>query len=317
MNDAKRTAIGILIFLIPLAVAIIWKLTADSTLFYSPEALIDPETRLRSYHKQWVKAGGADHSYSKYRRHFRNFESGHTEIRMIQIPVPDQTDIYLILRAQNYLSYTKTSPPWESRKTLFQFGQWKKWFNPPPYPVAAPPLETTAPGTINKKYVISLFDSNGKLMDETEPRPFNGNNLTELTNARDFFDDLNGDGWIERVSGNNCGTGGLKGTVRKCSVTRVGIPTRVLFEVAFSITYGSGDKYDWTNRCADSNGDGLYEIQLGPDKTPFVPEVTFFWNERDQTYRSQQGQSGVHFRVIEDWEDIEEILKTGSFAEPP
>ena len=100
MSDWKKLGGGILIFVFPIAAGLTWHLISDSSLIASPQSLIDPNTRLKSFHKRWLKTKSADQSYSKNRRHFRNFEAGHNEIRMLKVPIPNQSEIYLILRGR-------------------------------------------------------------------------------------------------------------------------------------------------------------------------------------------------------------------------
>ena len=160
--------------------------------------------------------------------------------------------------------------------------------------------------------MISQIGSNGNLLDDTKPRPFEGNNVTE---DGDVILDINNDGWVERVTAMNYGSSDLKGSLRACNVTRIGIPTEEIFEVAFSVNNNDHGGHDWIHRCIDTNGDGLLEIEFGKDKIPFTPEVTFYWNDKINTFQSPLGDSGDHFQVIKNWQQIEWLIEAGSFTE--
>lgn len=292
----------------------------------SIEALIDPETRLKAYHAMWARTKSSNkHDFYKPLLRYKTFESKTNEIRLVKMPQKDAPDspLYLILLdRQSYVGYP--TPPWSSWGDAKDFSNWKAWFAKSSHSVMSPPLEQTNSDPIKSKFVVSLYASDGTLLDGTEPRPFTGNNVTEIG---EIIYDINRDGWVERVASHNIGFSDSKigGTV--VTVRRINPETELLFSAMINVKNRESDPAitdTWSYQCVDTNNDGRLELQIGPETGSGInAAVTFFWNSKSQTFESPSGTIGPHFVVTtgkgnwrETWKVLDEIKKSGKLRYP-
>ncbi len=282
------------------------------------EDLVDPETRLRAYHRLWMQTEEAHrHDFYKPLHSFSTFHRQHRSIRLQKIPVPGDPDhpLYLTLRDSNMgTGHLKT--PWSSWERGREWSSWTAWFFPPPHLVAAPPLEEPGPEPVKRRYVISLLTHEGRLLDEENPRPFVGANLTE---AGDVIHDINRDGWVERVHSNNVGFKDVKDSAELLKITRIDRETEEIFNVVINVGRDAS-LIRWGFACRDVDGDGTLEIEIGPTNGAGIsPEVTFFWSPASGTYESPSGKAGSHFLVVPPeslWETLEKLASANKLSYP-
>lgn len=283
----------------------------------SIDDLIDPATRLRTYHRLWVRSEAGEEEVFKPLRRFANFEQDHQAIHLVRIPVPNDPDhpFYLTLRKPRFGSYT-ADPPWKSRATLFDASSWKSWLFPPRHPVAAPPRRDPDPRPLEDGFILSLHAPDGSLLDDGPPRAFHGNNVTE---TGEVIFDINGDGWVERVSSYHVGVSDPEGSGEILEVTRIHRETETIFHLLFN----AGDRdpaNDWSYACRDLDGDGLLEIEIGRrEGSTLAPSVVFRWDAAAGTFASPDGIAGPHFRVLpakDLWETLGKLSREGKLTYP-
>ncbi|MEO0415077.1 MAG: hypothetical protein AAF226_09015 [Verrucomicrobiota bacterium] len=288
----------------------------------SVSSLINPDTRLRSFHRLWLKTEGASSSYSEGLEHFANFDREHHEIRMVECANPEApaSPLYLIFLDWGNSS-SRPTPPWAAIDTLFSPAAWSMW-NPKASPKnIVPDLEqpSLTPMPVNH-FVIYVVDSQGNLREKQDPiinsnndRLFGGNNLTD---EGEIYFDINNDGWVERINQSNFGSGKNDGTVISLEVTRIDSSTTSIFTVLFDV-HGENGAPTWEWQLTDTDNDGVHDIQLGPIGETFQPQATFSWSETAQTYISPEGEKGDHFEVFQgDWKQIDRLLDQGGFKPP-
>lgn len=273
----------------------------------SLDDLIDPETRLLSYHRLWSQTEEARHyDFYKPLLSYSTFRRAHRSIRFVKVPVPGEPDhpVYLTLRDNDFgISHLK--PPWSSWENVREWSKWKNWLFPSPHRVVAPPLEDPGPDPVKQRYVLSLHSHEGTLLDEEEPRPFGGANVTEVN---EVIDDINRDGWVERVHSDRLGFKDVNDSAELLKVTRIHREPEIIFTVVINAGREPSSS-QWGYACRDVDGNGTLEIEIGPKNGADIsPEVTFFWNEASATFESPSGKTGPHFLVVPTenyWEILE------------
>ncbi len=289
------------------------------------EALIDPDTRLRTFHMMWAQQESSNkHDFYKPILKFSNFKSRQNEMVLLEISQGNASDkpLYLLLRDQQSIIGGYPTPPWSSWKRAADFSNWKEWFSQPSHSVIVPPLAKPTSDPITSKYIISLHASDGTLMDEFEPRPFAGNNLT--SNGEVIYD-INQDGWVERVTDHSIGFLDSDVGGKLLSVTRINNETEMIFRVLIGVDNPDSDpKYleEWGYRVEDTDGDGILEIQIGEVTAGTVaiePRVTFFWDDKAGAFLTKSPEVGPHYRVLDpkgDWKELQQLLDAGKLAYP-
>lgn len=295
--------------------AVLWVVLSGSS--RSIEDLIDPATRLRTYHRLWARSEAGQEEVFQPLLRYSNFEQDHEAIHLLRIPVPNDREhpLYLTLRKQRYGSYP-VDPPWRSKATVFDGSAWKSWMFPPRYPVSAPPLRDPDSRPLDTDYILSLHSDDGTLLDDGPPRPFHGNNVTE---AGEVIHDINGDGWVERVGAYHFGVSDPRGSGEILEVTRIDRQTTTIFNLLIN----AGDDIpgkEWRYACRDLDGDGVLEIETGRwEGGALVPEVVFHWNAASGSYESASGTVGPHFRVLPTndlWKTLETLAREGKLSYP-
>ena len=192
------------------------------------ESLIDPTTRLSTYHAMWSQEESVNkHDFYKPLLRFKTFERTTNAIRLIEIAQKGDHDspLYLTLRDEHFSS-TYLAPPWESWDNAKHISNWKDWFAKSDHAISRPPLEHPTSNPIETEYILSLHDCDGTLLDEADPRPFRGNNLTK---KGETIYDINQDGWVERITAHHIGFSKprIRGTL--LTIRRINKETELLF----------------------------------------------------------------------------------------
>lgn len=311
MKDGKIWKIPLL--MIPIIVYLFFVVSLKPDL--SIEALIDPKTRLRTYHVMWSRTESAN-KYDFYTPllRFKNFEGITDEVRLMEIPQKDapNSPLYLILHNQQFSS-SFPQPPWSSWKIAKDTSNWNAWFTKSPHPIAAPLVEKPTSQPFTSRYIVSLHSADGALLDETEPWPFGGPSLTQIGET---IYDINQDGWVERVTSSNLGFSDRKSGGTLMTIEKINAETKLLFSTLINVTSLQSDPSitdTWSYQCIDTNSDGNLELQIGPENGPEIEaKVTFFWNSKTETFESPSGTVGPHFLVIpvkDDWGELWKVLE--------
>jgi len=285
------------------------------------EGLIDPITRLRTYHGLWVETESAQkNSFYKPLHRYSNFVFKHRSIHLLRIPVPDDPDrpLYLTLRDVHFGVFAHRDPPWSSWATSVDPSSWKSWFSRRENHVAAPPLGEPNSESIDGSYVISLHSHDGKLLDEEKPRPFGGNNMTGVG---EIVFDINRDGWVERVATKNLGFKDPGAAAELLTITRINRETEEIFHAVINV---GRDEFppegQWGFVCVDGDRDGTLEVGIGPKNGSNVtPEVFFSWNSVSGEFESPGGRVGPHFLVLtgeKHWETLNERYEQDRLSYP-
>ena len=140
-----------------------------------------------------------------------------------------------------------------------------------------------------------------------------------MTQIGEIIFDINQDGWVERVSAANCGLGDSNETVKVVKITRINENTEYIFRVAIDANRKSTGSEDWSYQCANQNGDGQFDLQIGPGRpSSITPKVTFYWDSTSRTYKSPSGSAGPSFRVVPEtgWDILQERYDAGKLTYP-
>ncbi len=239
------------------------------------EQLTDPSTRSQAFYELWRRSDDSKDAG------YESFLENHYSPKIVVCPQgPDTEPITIVL--YGFLS----------RKTEVSEGDYAITDPASLFPEAA----TADHEEINRP-AIEAFTANGRRIE-----PFGGDNVLdgELT-------DLNGDGLIERVEITRCHVEGFK-NVEVLKIDEVQEqPTTLL---AVLLNFGADE---WSYRTRDSDGDGIFDIDLGPQTADgILPKATYRWDADRQSYVGPDGAIEDHFvRLDPDpaWDRLRAIAK--------